>query len=275
MLSIMQRCTIGLLIWGSLVNLGVAEDFRIVSEVFVGDSSTPVSHNLTLFSDRLICDLLLSDELIPQPKEVTLFDSQRKRFILLDMQRKVRTEISDLQLNKLVETLAYETQLNEKSKFLISDLFTDEVDWNEGTVRLSGPNIAYQFKGSQPKDVLVLSYYFEFLDNFTKLNATDPRKIPPFPRMQLNQKIKQLGWLPSEVRVNLKANEFFREEVDACSKHVLTMGLTSRDKELLANAKRDWLQFKLVELTEYRQLGGNTPAGATKTSPNIELGRRN
>lgn len=256
--------------------LSVAEDFRIVSEVFAGDStSSPISHNLTLFSERLICDFLMSDDLIPQPKEVTIFDTQQKRFVLLDMDRKVRTEISDLQIQKLVDTLAHETQANEKSKFLISDNFTEETDWGEGSFRMSSPNITYHFKGAQPRESAILPAYFEFLDYFTKLNATDPRKLPPFPRMMLNQKIKQLGWLPSEVRISTKPNEFFREGWEACSTHCLTMGLTSRDKELLANAKRDWMQFRLVELTEYRQLSGSLAERQAKNVQNQQPGSQN
>lgn len=231
-----------------------AQEFRITSEVYVGDSKTALTNNLTLFSDQLICDFLMSDEVNPRPLEVAIYDLRQKRFVLLDMNRKVRTEISDLQLDKLVDNLAQETQANERSKFLIADNFTDETDWANNSLRLKSDNMEYYFQGNQPQEPAMLPQYFSFLDNFTRLNATDPQKLPPFPRMKLNQRIKQLGWVPNEIQVTLKANEFFRETVEARSKHTLTPGLTSRDKELIAHAKRDWQSFPAQELPEFRQV---------------------
>lgn len=250
-------------LWGlSLALLGsqycFAQEFRITSDVYIGDSKAVLSSNLTLFSDSLICDFLMSDEVVPQPLEVVLYDTRQKRFVLLDLERRVRTEISDLQIEKLVENLAGETQKNEASKFLISETFVEETDWTNGTLSLKGDNMEYFFRGFQPEDPAFLPQYFSFLDNFTKLNATDPRKMPPFPRMKLNQRIKQLGWVPSEVRVTLKANQFFREDLEAQSKHTLTAGLTRGDRELITRAKRDWQGFKAVELTEFRQVPANS-----------------
>jgi hypothetical protein len=239
---------------GSSSTGAAAQEFRIASEVYMGESKTPLTSNLTLFSDQLICDFLMSDEVNPKPLEVVIFDMRLKQFVLLNMSRKVRTEISDLQLNKLLENLAHETQVNERSKFLISDSFAEETDWANNTLRLKSDNIEYFFQGNQPSEPAILPQYFAFLDNFTRLNATDPRKLPPFPRMKLNQRIKQLGWIPSEIQVTLRSNEFFRETVDARSKHTLNLGLTSKDKELIASAKRDWQSFPAQELPEFRQL---------------------
>jgi hypothetical protein len=235
----------------------------------VGDSTAIYSSNLTLFSEQLICDFQMSDEVAPQPLEVVIYDSRQKSFVLLDMKRKVRTEISDLQIEKLVENLANETQKNEASKFLMSETFVEETDWANGTLTLKGENMEYFIRGNQPDDTAFLPQYFSFLDNFTKLNATDPRKIPPFPRMKLNQRIKQLGWVPVEVRVTLKANQFFRENREAQSKHTLTGGLTRGDRELISNAKRDWQAFKVVELTEFREVQANSNQFANKSEEEV------
>lgn len=252
----------GLLIVGLGANIGYAQEFRVTSDVYVsdtsGDSSKILTSNLTLFSEPLICDFLMSDDVAPQPLEIAIYDTRQKTFVLLDMNRKIRTEISDLQIEKLVENLASETQKNEASKFLITEKLVEETDWTNGTLSLKGDNMEYFFRGSQPDEPALLPQYFSFLDNFTKLNATDPKKLPPFPRMKLNQRIKQLGWVPSEVCVTLKANQFFRENLEAHSKHVVTVGLTRKDRELIAKAKRDWQTFKLVELTDFRQVHSNS-----------------
>ncbi len=247
-----------------------AQDFRIDSEVYLADVKKPVSHSITLFSERLIVDFLMSEDDDLKAVEVVIFDSQQRRLVLLDMDRKIRTEITDLQLEKVVESLSRELQNNDATRFLTADSWVHDTDWSSNTVTMTSPNIVYQFRGTQPDNAAILPRYVEFLDNFTKLNATDPRKLPPFPRMKLNQKIKQLGWIPSEVRVTVKANDFVKEEIDARSKHRVTPGLSGSDKEWIANAKRDWVQLKEVDLKEYRGLVPSTVTSARPESARLK-----
>ncbi len=228
------------------------QEFRIESQVYAGDSVRPISHNVTLFTPKLIFDLRLSEDAEQQPLEYVVFDTREKLLVLLDVEREVRVEIMDLELLKLLEGLRRETMQNNRTKFLTSDDFEEETDWSDGWVTLTSPSITYRFKGSQPEDVACLPPYFEFLDHFTRLNASDPTKIPPFPRMRLNQSIKKLGWIPDEVQIDIRQNGLFREPFKASSKHVLTHGLSASDHEIIEQAKKLWMQYRLVPLTEYR-----------------------
>lgn len=231
----------------------VAQEFRIDSQIYYGESTLPASQNVTLFEEKLVCDFLMSNEVDPKPIEVVIYDPHQHLLVLLDMQKKVRVEIPDLQVLKLLDGLRRETLQNEQTKFLINDTFDEQSDWSDGGwVMLTSPSISYRFKGNRPNNVALLPRYYDFLDSFTNMHATDPKKLPPFPRMKLNQSIKKIGWVPAEVQISITPNGFFREPMTATSKHVLTMGLTTKDRELVAAAKRDWLQFKFVELIEYR-----------------------
>ena len=228
------------------------QEFRIESQVYVGDSLPPFSRNVTLFTPKLIFDLRLSDDAEQQPVEYVVFDTREKLLVLLDVEREVRVEILDLELLKLLEGLRRETMQNDRTKFLTSDNFEEETDWSDGWVTLTSPSITYRYKGNQPKDVSCLPPYFEFLDHFTRLNASDPTKIPPFPRMRLNQSIKKLGWIPDEVQIDVRQNGLFREPFKATSKHVLTQGLSASDRDIIEQAKKLWMQYRLISLTEYR-----------------------
>ena len=228
------------------------QEFRIESQVYTSESTQPVSHNVTLFSEKLICDFRMTEEVDAKPQETVVYDPRQRLIVLLDPQRQVRVEIPDTQLLKLVDGLRRETLQNERAKFLINDTFEEDTDWSDGWVTLTSPSLTYRFKGEQPADVSIIPRYFDFLDNFTRLNASDPTKIPPFPRMRLNQTIKKLGWIPTEVQISIVPNGFFRQPLNANSKHVITSGLTTGDQELIAIAKRQWVQFPAVDLTEYR-----------------------
>ena len=127
-----------------------------------GQSTQPISHNVTLFTPKLICDMQMSDEAEPQPVEYVVFDTRQKLFVLLDVQREVRIEIFNLELMRLMEGLRRETMQNDRTKFLTDDTFEEDTDWSDGWVTLTSANITYQFKGSQPDDVSCLPPYFRF-----------------------------------------------------------------------------------------------------------------
>ncbi len=260
----MNNRAIGLLINACLVLLGivvcqptVGQEFRIESSVYNGSSNMPVSQNVTLFSKGLIYDFQLSNDAKPTALEVAIYDTRNRVMILLDPARKVRFELPDLRLLKIVEAVRRDNLRDNRSSFFVNDNFSEDIDWSTKWVTLTSPQIEYRFNGSQPKDASVVPMYMQFLDRFTQLNASDPEKLPPFPRMKLNQSIQRLGWIPSEVRISVKQNSFFREPFTAKSKHVLIHSLSDQDHERIATAKQYWMLFKSVDLEEYRGLEKN------------------
>jgi len=240
------------------------QEFKISSQIYTANSHLPVSENLTLFGDTLIFDFILSNDVNSQVIEGVIYDSAKKQFVLLDYSRKVRAEVSDLQIIKLLDGLTKETLQNESSAFLLKDEFEEELDEQNSQITFSSPIITYQVTGHTPDNYVLLPKYYEFLDNFTKLTVTDPRKIPPFPRLKLNQALKRQNWLPAEVRVEISTNDFFREPRSAYSKHNLITGLSSKDREMIQTAKNNWVQFRLVDLPEYRQINVNSGGGVNR-----------
>ena len=232
----------------------LGQEFRIESQVYSDGSSLPVSQNITLFSEGLVYDFQLSNDAQPKPLEIVIFDTRSRMMVLLDPQRKIRIEMPDLQLMRIVDGVRKETVQDKRSSFLVEDSFDEDVDWSTNWVTLTSPQIEYRFHGSHPKDISVIAMYNKFLDNFTMLIASDPTKIPPFARMKLNQSIKQLGWIPTEVQIVVKANSLFRQSFSAKSKHVVIHQLSNKDRTRIATAKQYWMQFKPVQLQEYRGL---------------------
>lgn len=232
----------------------VGQEFRIESQVYDANSKLPVSQNVTLFSQGLVFDFRMSNDAQPKPLEIIVYNSRNRMLVLLDPARQIRLELADLSLLRIVDGVRRETMQDKRTSFLVENDFEEIADWSTKWVTLNSPQIVYRFKGEQPKDVSILPLYFEFLENFTRLGATDPTKIPPFPRMKLNQSIKRLGWIPSEVQITVSQNSLFREGFTAKSKHTLITQLSSKDRERIDLAKQYWQTFKNVKLDEYRGL---------------------
>jgi hypothetical protein len=213
-----------------------------------------VSQNITLFSQGLVYDFQLSNDAQSKLVEIAIFDTRKRTIVLLDTHRQIRLEMPDLQLLKIVDGVRRETVQDKRSSFLVEDTFDEDIDWSTNWVTLTSDQIEYRFKGAQPKDASVLPQYYDFLHNFTMLIASDPTKVPPFARMKLNKSIKRLGWIPTEVQISVKQNSLFRQAFSAKSKHVVMYLLSDEDRSRIAMAKRHWLQFKSVDLAEYRGL---------------------
>ncbi len=234
--------------------IGLAQEFRIESQVYMEDAPLPISQNVTVFSQGIVYDFQLSDESTPRPLEIVIYDSRQRKIVLIDPARTMKHEFHDVRLIKILESVRSKTLEDNRSSFLVKEVYEEEADWSSHSVTLTSPTITYQYVGKQPENVAVLPAYLSFIDVFTQLNATDPHKFPPFPRMRLNQSIRQLGWLPSEVKVSIKPNGLMKNGLNAKSKHVLINKLSKKDRERIALAKQHWLQFKQVDLVEYRGL---------------------
>lgn len=244
----------GLVFLFAMTPLLSAQDFRIETELYLGDSSQSSSRNVTVFSGSLVYDFLMSDTAASQPIQITVFDRTEKKFILIDMQEKTRFELERAQLIKLLEGLRKETMQNESVRFMADIQFQEEFDTTTGIVEAKSDMIRYELKGSHPVDSTILPAYHDFLDHYTMLGATDPQRFPPFARMKFNQVIKKYGWIPSEVSFSVGANEEFKRAMKARTEHTLNMNLSDRDRQRIQLAKRCWMSYKMVNMVEFRGL---------------------
>lgn len=228
--------------------------FRIESQVYSGDSPTPVSENVTLFDTGIVYDFQMVGGVNKTPSEIVIFDERQRELILMDVERKIAWTVADLRLLKMVDQLRRETVNNAKASFLVNEPFVETDDWSSNKVSLESDSFRYVLTGKRPTNASILPRYYEFLDQFTRLGASDPKRLPPFPRLALNKTIKTHGWIPTQVQVQVKPNSFFQEAFSATSKHVLVMSLSDSDSERIKFARKCWMEFEQCDLVEYRQI---------------------
>jgi hypothetical protein len=154
-----------------------AQQFRIDTEVFVDGQQEPVSTSLTIFRDEVIYDFLLGGT-----PETTVFDIRRGRIVLLDPQRKVRTELTTDTLLEFCATMKSRA-VSEGQDQLFHPAFRTEYDEERRMLTLSSELITYVAQGVVPRETGAAKRYQQFADWHARLNAVRPGNLPPFGRV--------------------------------------------------------------------------------------------
>jgi len=137
---------------------------------------------------------------------------------------------------------------------IFNERFEESIQFDNKAATLKSPTIAYTVRGDRPTDLKVFPIYSNFIEAFTRLQVSDPHAFSPFPRMRLNETIRKLGWLPTEVTVTFQNNPLMKQGLKATSKHTYISHLSASEQAQIAEIKTDWLNFDEVDLYEFRRL---------------------
>lgn len=227
-----------------------AQDFRIKTEIFAKGEKEPASQNLTLFSGSMVYDFLLTE-----PQEITIFDRQNERFILLDLERRVRLTATKQDITKALGNLRDTLRESERDPVFFEPAFQQQMDKNNVWMTLSNDRITYEAKGDEPRVDGALARYREFADWYARLNSTRSGTMPPFPRLELNKALAGHGVIPNEVRLKVKPKSWLLGKTfEATSKHAIVWQLSSQDRSRIEKANEYLATFDDVSFTTYRQL---------------------
>lgn len=229
----------------------VGQEFKIETAIYAGDEKLPVAQNVTLFQNDLIVDLKTDFANPPNIIATKVYDSRQKTVALLDHARSIRLEISDNRLLQMVDGLRRDISQKEDLKFLVTETFKESASLDAGKIILASPTINYQVEGKRPADGNYLRRHGEFLDIFTRLSASDPSGFPPFARLRLNESIKKMGWIPTSVSIQMKANALVPRGLKMKSTHTLIDGLSKGDIAKIDAAKKQWVNYPVVSLLKF------------------------
>jgi hypothetical protein len=154
----------------------------------------------------------------------------------------------------MVDVLRRDISQKQDLKFLVEESFKETQELQSSRITLTSPTIRYDLEGQRPADTNYLKIHGEFLDIFTRLNASDPGGFPPFARLRLNESIKKMGWIPSSVEIVMQPNALVPKGVRMKSTHVLIDGLSKEDSAKIETAKKQWLSYQAVNLLKYRKI---------------------
>ncbi len=246
----------------------VAQSFRVKTQLFTGDETSPVLETLTIADGGYIYDFSFAPNNLDQAREIVMLDLRRQQFVLMDIPRKVKVQVDQTEISKMLEDLRGQLAADPELKNLVDKFQPEVADLAAGTVKLESDRLRYTATCEKPKNSDLLPIYFDYLDHFARLNVTDPTRMAPFARLQLNTAIKAYGWVPTKIELEIKRPGRFKKNQVLTSTHEIVWAVSKDDLRRLDEAKLQLTAFQTVSLPQYRQWKSQTaPTAETVTAP--------
>lgn len=225
----------------------LAQEFRVETDVYVGDEEKPVSHTVTLFERSAVY------EFVDKPEQVIVYrdasGDHKAEFILLDAALNRRTEIQAERVTRLMEKLAgwAETQKDPILKFSAKPKFEETYDAESGSLTLANDAWTYRVATVEADDRAALVRYREFTDRYAELTSMLYSSPPPGPRQELNAALAAHGVVPVEIRRTIGGDE----DNLVRAVHLFSWRLSRDDRSRLDEAQKQLASYAKVGNEEF------------------------
>ena len=238
------------------------EVFRVTSHVYTNDELVPVQRSETLCDGNTVYDLTYDPARASTPSQVTVFkrtiDGRPERFILLDPDRRLRTELLPETVHAFMEKLKRWAQLQPDPlvRFAAKPQFQEVFDDSTGDLSLVSDVLIYRLSTTEAKDEQRVTLHWEYSDWRALLHAlTNARSTPPFPRLSLNASLARYQRLPHEIRVILPAHKERKKNDETLrTQHRIDWRWSKQDRERVNNVENQLATYKLVDYAEFRKM---------------------
>jgi hypothetical protein len=231
---------------------GRAEEFRIESKVYADNSQTPASESVTLFADSRVYGFQST------PREVTLLDIPRERIVLLDPERKIRTEIPTDMLMAYCEQIRTRAAADSDAlaRFAAEPKFEEtreDADWR----RFTSPLMTYRVHTTKPNNPAVVRPWREYSDWTARLITMVHRNsLPPFPSQAINAALAREGLVAVEVERTIGSQGKLGGKPSVWhSKHEIQYRLSGADHRRIEEVGEQLVNFSEVPLARYLSPG--------------------
>jgi hypothetical protein len=239
---------------GMMAGQGVpalAEDFRVDNTVYSGSQKEPSSESTTIFHGGVVYDCM------KLPAETVVFDKAAGRFVVLNLTRQTRTELTTGEVIAFIDRLQTVAAKSKDPlvKFLAKPKFEERSEEAAGELTLSSPLVSYRMTLSHEMSQGVAEQYHEFCDWYARLNALlVPGSRPPFGRLVVNAALAQRQATASQVLLTLTSGKGLKQQQTTIrSEHRVVRPLEPGDLERVARIRELVSGFKLVSFNQYRK----------------------
>lgn len=231
-------------------------DFRVENKIFIEGHAKPESQGTTIFHAGQVYDFLAD------PPEIMVFDKPHGRFVLLDRDRRVQTEVSTEEVKSFIDR-AKKNLARPKNppqiRWLAEPQFDIVFDRRTITLTLRSEPMTYEVV-LMPTGPDVAAQYREFSDWDAQFNhVLNPESRPPFARMVLDEAMETNHAIASEVRLTTNFARWAAPDkapptpTKITSRHELAGQLDASDMKRIAEAREDMKSFQHVALKDYVQ----------------------
>jgi len=229
-----------------------AEDFRLENRVFAGAAKKPVAQTTTIFHDQAVYDYMV------EPEEVIVFEKGLGRFVLLDMGRKIRTELTTNEVLELIRRLRVlvGSQDDPYLQFLAEPKFDEQFDATAGELTMSSRWMTYRIVLAGAETAAIARQYRGFSDWYARLNwLLEPRSRPPFARLLVNKAIAAREATAGTVHLTVTLKKgLSAKRLSSRSEHQLVCQLAASDLDRVSRTRRLMTVFKPVSFQQYRKV---------------------
>lgn len=242
-----------------------AADFRIETRVYAAGEKEPASESVTLFTGGAAYDFRDADH------RVTIFRpgaaDKPGRFVLLDTEREVRTEIGGdrvaIATNKLRRWAA--VQKDPFLRFTGDPEFTEAFDGDTGELRMEHELMSYRLVTMSVASREAMKELRAFLDAYTQLHTLLEAGLPPGPRMLVNEALANRDVVPIEVELY---GGPITGEPSLRAEHLVTWILSRQDRQRIEQANRRLASYAVVDNGAFSKfadrVAATDPAGAQR-----------
>ncbi|MBL9164712.1 MAG: hypothetical protein JNL18_18430 [Planctomycetaceae bacterium] len=227
--------------------VAMGQEFRIETEVYVGEEPEPVSHTVTLFEKAAVY------EFMDNPQQIIVYrqgqEGKSGQFILLDTVRERRTDVEVDRVEKLMHKMTDWAAEHKDPllKFAAKPTFEESFDAETGSLTLANKEWTYRAATIKAEDTAKLNRYREFTDRYAELSAMMFNSPPPGPRLALDAAFARHGVVPVEIKRTLGGDE--KNVVKAT--HMFYWQLSREDRRRLDEAQAHLANFKKVDNEQF------------------------
>lgn len=225
----------------------VAQEFRVETDVFIGEEEAPASHSVTLFEKGAVY------EFNENPNEIIVYRAKSEdrpaQFILLDIASQRRTDVEVDRVEKLIEKLSQwaANQEDPLLQFSAQPQFEESFEAKTGALTLASPKWTYKVATVEAEDAACLQRYQDFIDRYTKLSTMLQNAPPPGPRLALNAALAKHGVVPVEIQRTTGGEN--KNAVRAA--HLFSWRLSREDRARLDDAQTFLANFQKVDNEQF------------------------
>lgn len=235
-----------IIVFSASISATSAADFRIETLVYAAEEKDPASESVTLFTNGVAYDFRDADH------RVTIFRpgvaDKPGRFLLLDTEREIRTEIGADQVAIVMTKLRRWASLQKDPflRFTGDPVFEESFDTATGELRMTSEQMSYRLVTMPVANEQTMSELRAFLDAFSQLHTLLEAGLPPAPRLLVNEALDKRDVVPVEV-------ELYSGPIDGepslRAEHLITWILSKQDRDRIDMATNQLAEFKQVENT--------------------------
>jgi hypothetical protein len=258
--------TVGMLTVAPVVGINpcIAQEFRIRTTVYHHQQDIDpaiVSRSVSIFHAEKVYDHV--DGL---GGEVTIFDPARKRLIILNESRMIKSIINFDEIKNLLNVAQHQAQeyihdqikrkestgkqIASQLKFQLDPVFEVQFEESKNQLVLESQLINYHVQCVAPDQKAAVGTYLRFADWMARLNyVLHPYTLPPASRIMLNEELRSRDLIPTEVELQTR----LEEKLHLRAEHRIHWKLDHKDRGLIHHWEtlRKNKDVKTITVQEY------------------------